>query len=111
MDKFIVLTNKTTFQTILDNPGLEPVETYHFYFFDDLKAKYTIAKIVDENAKIQLYEKYEGKEFVNHIRVKFFEAFPTVEDAREELFEMVKASGSSEDSKFTRLEKSEQAAV
>ena len=31
-EKYIVLTNKDTFQTVLDNKGLEIVETYHFYF-------------------------------------------------------------------------------
>ena len=43
-DKYIVLTNKDTFQTILENDGFQPVETYHFYFFDELKANYTMQK-------------------------------------------------------------------
>lgn len=105
--KYIVLTNKETFQTVLENDGLEVVETYDFYFFEKLKAKYTIAKILDENIKIQLYEKYEGKEYVNKINVKFFEKFDTIEAAREELNEIVKASGNSEDSKNSKLVKSE----
>jgi len=108
---FIVLTNKSTFQTILDNPGLEPVETYHFYFFEELKAKYTIAKVVDESIKITLYESYEGKEYVNQINVKFFERFGTLEAAREELNEIVKASGNSEDSIHSKLVKSDEVAV
>ncbi|MDQ0243087.1 hypothetical protein J2S09_000623 [Bacillus fengqiuensis] len=111
MEKYIVLTNKDTFQTVIDNEGLEPVETYHFYFFDNLKAKYTIAKVLDDNIKIQLFETYEGKDYVNHIRVKFFETFNTIEGAREELNEIVKASGNSEDSKYSKLVKSEHAAV
>jgi hypothetical protein len=105
--KYIVLTNKETFQTVLENEGLEVVETYEFYFFEKLKAKYTIAKILDENIKIQLYENYEGKEYVNKINVKFFEKFETIEAAREELNEIVKASGNSEDSKNSKLVKSE----
>ncbi|WP_408007945.1 hypothetical protein ACJROX_25120 [Pseudalkalibacillus sp. A8] len=111
MKKYIVLTNKDTFQTILENDGLEPVESYKFYFFDKLKSTYTIAKVLDDNAKIQLYENYEGKEYVNHIRVKFFETFENIEDAREELYEIVKASGNSDDSKYSRLVKSETAQV
>lgn len=107
MGKYIVLTNKETFQTVLENDGLEVVETYDFYFFEKLKAKYTIAKILDKNIKIQLYEKYEGKEYVNKINVKFFEKFDTIEAAREELNEIVKASGNSEDSKNSKLVKSE----
>ncbi|MCM3527711.1 hypothetical protein M4D56_01205 [Cytobacillus oceanisediminis] len=111
MGKYIVLTNKDTFQTILKNEGLKPVETYHFYFFDKLKAKYTIAEVLDENMKIQLYEEYEGKEYVNHIGVKFFERFETLEAAREELDEIVKASGNSEDSIHSKLVKSDEVAV
>ena len=111
MGKYIVLTNKDTFQTILENEGLKPVETYHFYFFDELKAKYTIAEVLDENMKIQLYEEYEGKEYVNHIGVKFFERFETLEAAREELDEIVKASGNSEDSIHSKLVKSDEVAV
>ncbi|MFG6120199.1 hypothetical protein [Thalassobacillus sp. B23F22_16] len=111
MGKYIVLTNKDTFQTVLDNEGLETVESYQFFFFDKLKATYTIVKVLDENTKIQLYEKYEEKEYVNYIRVKFFEAFETIEDAREELYEIVKASGNSEDSKFSKLIKSDKATV
>lgn len=71
MGKYVVLTNKDTFQTVLDNEGLKPVETYHFYFFDNLKAKYTIAEVLDDDMKIQLFEEYEGKEYVNHIGIKF----------------------------------------
>ncbi|MFD2924832.1 hypothetical protein [Halobacillus naozhouensis] len=107
MDKYIVLTNKDTYQTVLDNDGLEVVESYQFYFFDKLKATYTIAKVLDDRTKIQLYEKYGEKEFVNYIRVKFFEAFENIDDAREELDEIVKGSGNSEDSKFSKLVKSE----
>ncbi|PAE26561.1 MULTISPECIES: hypothetical protein [Bacillaceae] len=111
MGKYIVLTNKDTFQTILENEGLKVVETYHFYFFENLKAKYTIAEVLDENMKIQLYEEYEGKEYVNHIGVKFFERFETLEAAREELDEIVKASGNSEDSIHSKLVKSDEVAI
>lgn len=111
MAEYIVLTNKNTFQTNLDNIGLEPIETYHFYFFDQLKAKYTIAKVLDPLIKIKLFEEYEGKEYINNIHVKFFEKFNSIESAREELFEIVKASGNSEESRYSKLIKSEQAAV
>lgn len=110
-EKYIVLTSKDTFQTIVDPKGLEVVETYHFYFFNEIKAKYTIAKILDHTIKIQLYEKYEGKEYVNNINVKFFETFDSIEGAREELNEIVKGSGNSEDSKYSKLVKTEEASA
>ncbi|WLR52908.1 hypothetical protein LC040_08465 [Bacillus tianshenii] len=111
MGKYIVLTNKDTFQTKVDGEGLKPIETYHFYFFDTIKATYTIAEVLDDNIKINLYEEYEGKEFVNNIKVKFFETFATIEEAQEELDEIVKASGNSEDSKDSKLVKADNAVV
>ncbi|ANX13837.1 hypothetical protein ABE41_017640 [Fictibacillus arsenicus] len=111
MGKYIILTNKDTYQTTIESKGLEPVETYDFIFFEEIKASYTIAKVTDDSIKIRLYEKYEGKEFVNEIRVKFFESFETVEDARAELDEMVAASGSGPDSKYTKLVLRESTAV
>ena len=61
--------------------------------------------------KLTCMKNIEGKEYVNNIRVKFFETFNTIEEAREELDEIVKASGNSEDSKFSRLVKAESAVV
>ncbi|WP_144460646.1 hypothetical protein [Siminovitchia fortis] len=106
MAKYILLTNKETFQTDLTNEGLEIVETYNFYFFDQLRAKYTIAKVLDEKAKIKMSEEYQGKEYVNYIRVKFFEHFETIEEVREELYEIVDQDESDEsaDSKLVKLE-------
>lgn len=89
MGKYIILTNKETFQTTIQDTHLVPIETFEFFFFDQLKAKYTIAEVQDDNIKIRLYEKYEDKEYVNEIRVKFFESFETVEGARAELKELV----------------------
>ncbi|WP_374723821.1 hypothetical protein [Calidifontibacillus erzurumensis] len=103
MGKFIILTNKQTFQTKVDPNKIKPIETYSFHFFDEIKAQYTIAEVVDENTKIRLYENYEGKEYINDIRLKFFETFDTIEAAKNELNEIVKASGNSEDSKYTKL--------
>ena len=48
---------------------------------------------------------------MNHIHVKFFEKFTTIEEAREELYEIVKASGNSEDSQHSKLVKAADIAV
>ncbi|WKB35865.1 hypothetical protein QS257_21520 [Terrilactibacillus sp. S3-3] len=106
MSKYIILTNKDEFQTMLDNEGLKPIETYEFHFFNHIKAKYTIAKVLDDTIKIVIYEKDKEKEYINRIRVKFFQDFESVEAAREELFEIVKASGNSDHSKYAKLVKS-----
>ncbi|WP_257352195.1 hypothetical protein [Pseudalkalibacillus decolorationis] len=107
MEKYIILTNKETYQTTVKSDGLQPVESYDFYFFDKVKATYTIAQVLDDNVKIHLYENYEGKEFINDIRVKFFESFGSIEAAQEELNEMVKASGSGPESKYSKLVQAE----
>ncbi|MBD8004324.1 hypothetical protein [Bacillus norwichensis] len=106
MTKFILLTNKETFQTDLNNEGLEIVETYNFYFFNKLRAKYTIAKVLDEKAKIKMSEEYHGKEYVNYIRVKFFEHFDTIEEVREELYEIADKNDSDKfsNSRLVKLE-------
>ncbi|SFE87612.1 hypothetical protein [Alteribacillus iranensis] len=98
MNKFIILTNKEDYQTILENEGLHIVETYDYYFFDQLKAKYSIAQVLSDDIKITLVEEKNGKSYINHIPIKFFESFETIEGAQEELGEL-----SGPDSDFSHL--------
>lgn len=98
---YIILTNKDTYQTDLNSPGIETVETYDYYFFGKLKASYSIAKVVDQNGKIKITENSD-RSYVNHIRIKFFEAFDEIEEAREELSKMVGPNSENQ-----RLEKAE----
>jgi hypothetical protein len=85
---FIILTNKDTYRTDLNSPGIETVESYDYVFFDKVKATYSIAKVTDKNCKITITENSD-KSYVNHIAVKFFEAFDDIEEARKELAQMV----------------------
>lgn len=88
MKKYIILTNKEDYQTDLNNDGLNVVETYDYYFFDRLKAKYSIAEVLSDDIKIKLIEETEEKIYINEIPIKFFEAFETIEEAKEELNEL-----------------------
>lgn len=88
MSKFIILTNKEDYQTVLENDGLKLVDTYDYFFFDQLKAKYTIAEVLSDDIKIRLVEENGTKKYVNEIPIKFFEAFETAAEAREELNEL-----------------------
>jgi hypothetical protein len=97
---FIILTNKNTYQTDLNSAGIETVETYDYFFFGTLKASYSISKVLDKSCKITITENGE-KSYVNHIPVKFFEAFDDIEDARKELSLMV--GSNSEDQKLVKV--------
>jgi len=88
MAKHIILTNKDDYQTELNHEGLEILDTYQYFFFDKLKAKYTIAIVHNENIKITLTENKWGTSYINHIPIKFFEAYETIEDALDELKEL-----------------------
>ncbi|SDH15523.1 hypothetical protein SAMN05192534_1029 [Alteribacillus persepolensis] len=100
MDQYIILTNKEEYQTDLNNEGLEVIETYDYYFFDHLKAKYTIAKVHDNSIKIKLTEEKNDKVYVNRVPVKFFETFEKLEEAHDELREL---SGPNSDSSQLKL--------
>nr|WP_275899483.1 hypothetical protein [Bacillus piscicola] len=82
----------------MDNDGLEIIETYDYFFFDQLKAQYTIAAVKENDMKITLKEEKNDKTYINRIPIKFFEAFETVEAAKEELGEL-----SGPDSDFSQL--------
>ncbi|MFC5712074.1 hypothetical protein ACFPU1_04730 [Thalassorhabdus alkalitolerans] len=85
---YIILTNKADYQTDVQNEGLEIVETYEYYFFKQLKATYSIAKVIKDDIKVTLREEKDGKTYTNHIPLKFFEAYEKIEDAHEELGEI-----------------------
>ncbi|MDA3129514.1 hypothetical protein ACFPTR_00350 [Aliibacillus thermotolerans] len=98
MGKFIILTNKEDYQTDLNNDGLKVIETYDYFFFDKLKAKYTIAEVLSDDIKIKLIEESNDKTYINEIPIKFFEAFETIDEAKEELNEL-----SGPDTDFSQL--------
>jgi hypothetical protein len=56
--------------------------------------------VLDKSCKITITENGE-KSYVNHIPVKFFEAFDDIEDARKELSLMV--GSNSEDQKLVKV--------
>jgi hypothetical protein len=101
MAKYIILTNKDEYQTKLETEGLEIIETYQYFFFDQLKAKYSIAQVHDDSIKITLTEEKDDKTYVNDIPVKFFEVFETIEGAQDELKEL---AGPNSDSSRLQLE-------
>ncbi|MBU8908241.1 hypothetical protein [Desertibacillus haloalkaliphilus] len=97
---YIILTNKDEYQTNIHTEGLEVIETYEYYFFNQLRAKYTIAKVTKNDIKITLTEEKDEKKYINNIPVKFFEVYETIEGAHEELDEIT-----GPDSDNARLEK------
>ncbi|GAB7386361.1 hypothetical protein BSNK01_01960 [Bacillaceae bacterium] len=88
MSKYLILTNKDTFSTETSGPGLKPVESYDFFVFDQRKANYTITEVTEENIKITITDN-EVKNAVNRIPLKLFPVFNSIEEAREELQQLV----------------------
>lgn len=87
---YIILTNKEAFTTETKGEHLEPVETYEYHFFNNVKAKYTIVKVKNDQCKIKIIDN-DNDQYINHVPLKFFEAFDDVEMARSELQELIGA--------------------
>ena len=81
---YTILTNKEKFTTLLDTPGIELVETWEYYFYGKLMAKYSIVKVHNPKCKITLIDNSEER-YTNHIPVKFFDYFEDIEEARNEI--------------------------
>lgn len=87
---YIILTSKFDEYDALPDQGIQPVESYEYYFYERKKAYFTIA-MVKESAleeRVSIVE-VGDRGTVNRVRLKFFEHFDTLEDAREELGQLV----------------------
>lgn len=89
MEKYIILTNKKDeFSTDLTVEGIEPVESYDYFFYSEKKANYTIAKLLEDHIKVKLVEA-EDETLINRVPAKLFETFDSLDDARGELQELI----------------------
>lgn len=84
MEKYIILTNNEEFSTETDTPGIESVETYQYYFFNEPKSKFTVAKVKDGSIKIVITDG-EDPSKINRIPVRIFPSFDEIEGAQKEL--------------------------
>lgn len=84
MNKYIILTNKVNeFRTeVVD--GIEPLESYDYYFYSKKLANYTIARLTADEVKVKLVEE-DDTSIINRVPARLFEQFDSVEEVRKEL--------------------------
>lgn len=88
MESYIILTNKDDYATRLDSPGIEPVETYEYHFYDRCLAEFTVAKVKSEEARAVIEDKEDITKVCN-IPSRLFPSFESLESAREEIQQLV----------------------
>ena len=85
---YLILTSKPgQFRTELVE-GLRRIESFDYFFFDRCKARFVIAQVASDCRVAVIDEAPPG--VVNHVPVKFFEKFETVELARAALRQLVR---------------------
>ncbi|WP_309120448.1 hypothetical protein [Paenibacillus sp.] len=88
MSEFILLSTTDRYRTVVDNPCLEKIADYEYYFFGKKKTTFTICKIKHpENARIVIQG--VGEVFPdNSIPLKVFPKFDTPEEILKEILEL-----------------------
>lgn len=87
MAKYVILTSKPgQFRTALGD-GLRRVEAFDYLFFGRRKARFVIAEVLSA-CRVEVIDE-TPPEVVNHVPIKFFETFESVELAREALRQLV----------------------
>ncbi|EWG99609.1 hypothetical protein [Halomonas sp. BC04] len=85
---YIILTSKSNEYDARPDSGISPVETYAYYFYGKKKADFTIAEVAAGGSRVSIVECGDNGQ-VNSVPIKFFEKFATVEEARQELKQLV----------------------
>lgn len=91
MAGYIILTNKDDYTTRLDTPGIEPVETYEYYFYSRRLAEFTIAKVLDEDTRT-IIQDHEDTTKICDIPSRVFPSFEDIKDARKEINELANSN-------------------
>ncbi|MGF9715158.1 hypothetical protein [Paenibacillus naphthalenovorans] len=87
MSEFVLMTTTERYRTVTDNPNLDKVADYEYYFFGKKKATFSICKIKSPNARILI----QGVSEVfpdNNIPLKVFPKFDSVEVIEKEIYEL-----------------------
>lgn len=87
---FVILTSKPGQFRSEPTEGLHPVEAYDYRFFGRSKARFVIAELRAEDARVLVIDETPPAA-VNRVPVKFLDKFATLERARGELRHLVRA--------------------
>ncbi len=98
MGDYILLSSNSRFHTASENPDLEKVADYEYYFFGKKRTTFTICKIKSQDTRILI----QGVSEVfpdNSIPIKVFPKFATTEEIEKEIYEL----NTDEDNKIVKL--------
>lgn len=87
MSEYILLSTTDRYRTVTDNPNLEMVAAYDYYFFGKKKTTFTICKINNQETRIVI----QGVSEVfrdNSIPLKVFPKFETTKEIEKEIYEL-----------------------
>ncbi|NJJ39634.1 hypothetical protein [Paenibacillus apii] len=87
MSQYVMLSTTERYRTVTDNPNLEMVANYDYYFFGKKKTTFSICKIKSQNTRILIQG--VGEVFPdNSIPLKVFPKFETTEEIEKEIYEL-----------------------
>lgn len=87
MSQYILFTTTDRYTTVVDNPQLEKVAEYEYYFFGKKRSTFTVCKMKSENTKICIQAGTE--QFPdNLIPLNVFPKFNSLEDIEKDIYEL-----------------------
>jgi hypothetical protein len=98
MSEYVLLSTTERYRTVTDNPNLEKVADYEYYFYGKKKTTFSICKIKSPSARILI----QGVAEVfpdNSIPLKVFPKFESMAEIEKEIYEL----DINEDSKIVKI--------
>lgn len=89
MSEYVLLTSTDRYRTVEENPALEKVAEYQYYFFGKLKSTFTLCKMNHSEVKIRIQGVSETFPD-NLIPLRVFPKFNSLEEAEKEIYELDK---------------------
>ncbi|SDJ77846.1 hypothetical protein [Paenibacillus naphthalenovorans] len=99
MSEYILVSTTERYRTVTDNPDLDTVAEYDYYFFGKKKTTFSICKIKNPATRIVI----QGVSEVfpdNSIPLKVFPKFDTTAEIEKEIYEL----DQDKDSKIVRVQ-------
>lgn len=87
MSEYILVSTTERYKTVTNNPNLEKVAEYNYYFFGKKKTTFEICKILNPDTRILI--QYVSEVFPdNSIPLKVFPKFETTAEIEKEINEL-----------------------
>ncbi|MBP1965912.1 hypothetical protein [Paenibacillus aceris] len=87
MSEYILVSTTDRYRTVTNNPNLELVAAYEYYFFGKKKTLFEVCKIVGEDTRI-IIQGVSEKFADNSIPLKVFPKFDSTAQIEKEIYEL-----------------------